>query len=161
MTKKTENGWLKKGYWGLVQGENFVGNFLLLAVRIYWGGLFVVTGFGKWMNIHGVADYFNSLHLPFSFAAASVVATIELLGGVSLFIGFCSRIFSLLLTIILATAYATAHKEALFHIFTNPSSFIMQEPFLFLYGSLVVLCFGPGLFSSDYWFERRTYGTPL
>jgi putative oxidoreductase len=154
-------GWLQKGYWGLVQGENFLGNFLLLIIRLYWGGLLVVEGLGKWMNLHAVADYFSSLHLPYPLLTTACVATVEFLGGISLFIGLFSRIFALLLAIVMATAYATAHKEALTHFFTRPSLFVMQDPFLYLYASLVVLCFGPGLFSVDYWLEKRTFGTSL
>jgi hypothetical protein len=32
---------------------------------------------------------------------------------------------------------------------------------MYLYTALVVLCFGPGLFSIDYWWEKHTYGKPL
>lgn len=156
-----DGGWLKKSYRGLVTGENFLGNFLLLIIRLYWGALFVITGFGKWMHIQHVGEYFAALDIPSPQIAAYFVATLEILGGISLILGLFSRIFSLLLTILLCTAYATAHKEALTHFFTQPSLFITQEPFLYLYAALAVLCFGPGFISIDYWLERRSFGSAL
>jgi len=154
-------GVLKKGYWGFVQGENFLGHFLLLIIRLYWGGLLVISGMGKWMHVHGVADYMSSLHLPFPLATAYLVGAVEFFGGISLFIGLFSRVFAFLLAVLLFTAYATAHKEAFTNIWTSPTAFIAQAPFLYLYASLVVLCFGPGMFSVDYWLEKRTYGASL
>lgn len=153
----TENAsWLKKAYKGLVRGESFLGNFLLLAIRLYWGSLLVITGSGKLMNIHQVADYFTSLDIPYPLFSAYLTACIEFFGGISLVLGFLTRFSSLLLTVMLCVAYATAHKDVFQQPFLSaPAEFIKQEPFLFLYASLVVLCFGSGLFSFDYWIEKR------
>jgi putative oxidoreductase len=161
MTEKAKNGILKKGYWGLVQGEKFIGHFLLLIIRLYWGGLLVITGLGKWMNIDHVADSFQALALPFPLFTAYFIGAVEFFGGLSLFFGLFTRFFSLLLTIEFLVAYGVAHKTSVEHLFTNPSEFIMQDPFLYLYAALVVLCFGPGLFSIDYWTERSKFGTSL
>ncbi|MCH9625539.1 MAG: hypothetical protein S4CHLAM123_07150 [Chlamydiales bacterium] len=161
MDKNIDGGWLKKAYWGLVQGEHFIGHFLLLVIRVYWGGLLVITGLGKWMNIHGVADFFASVDIPFPLFSAYLVATLEVIGGISLFLGLFSRIFSVILTVLFFVAYATAHQEAFVSFFVNPTLFIMQQPFLYLYASLVVMCFGPGFISIDYWIEKRAYGKGL
>lgn len=155
MASKASGGWFKKGYWGFAKAEGFLGHFLLLAIRLYWGYLLVMTGAGKWMQIQHVGEYFETLGIPK--VMAYVVASIELLGGISLFFGILTRFFSLLLTIVLATALATAHSDAI----KSLATFIQQEPFLYLYASLVVLCFGPGLFSIDYWLEKKSYGQPL
>lgn len=155
------SGWVKHAYYGIVQGENFLGHFLLLIIRLYWGGLFVVTGVGKLMNIDHVASYFASLNLPAPLFFAYVIGIIELLGGVSLFIGLFSRLFSIVLAVLLIAAYATAHQEALINFFVNPNLFFMQQPFLFLYATLIVLCFGPGFISIDYWIEKKAYGKAL
>lgn len=154
-------GGLKKSYRGIVHLENFLSHFLLLAIRLYWGGLMMITGLGKWMNIHAVADYFASLNLPFPLLTAYVIGSIEFLGGFSLFIGLFSRIFSILLTCVFLGAYMTAHKEALKHLFMDPSLFVMQDPFHYLAAALIILCFGPGFISIDYWMEKRIYGKAL
>lgn len=156
-----ERNWIKSIYWGFVKGENFLGNFLLLLIRIYWGGLLIVTGMGKWANIEGVSDYFASLNIPAPVFMAYFVGTLEFLGGVSLFLGLFARIFSLILVALLFVAYATAHQEALVNFFVNPSLFIDESPFLYLYASLIVLCFGSGFISIDYWWEKRAYGEKL
>jgi len=161
MDDKVDGGWLKRLYYGIVQGENFLGHFLLLVIRLYWGGLLIITGIGKLMNIHGVADFFASLDLPAPLFMAFFVAIVELIGGVSLFIGLFSRLFTILLVLVFFGAYSTAHQEALISFFTNPSLFIMQDPFLYLYASLIVLCFGPGFISIDYWVEKKSYGKAL
>lgn len=160
MAQKNE-GMLKRTYFGLVKGERFLGNFLLLLIRIYWGGMLVITGIGKLMNIHGVADYFASLDLPSPLFTAYAVAFIELLGGASIFLGLFSRLFSILLACVLIGAYVTAYPEAIASFFIKPSLFIMKDPFHFLYATLVVLCFGPGFISFDYWLEKKAYGTAL
>jgi len=159
--QKRKQGWFKRLYWGLVKGENFLGHFLLLIIRLYWGGLLVMTGIGKWTNIYEVADFFASLDISSPLFIAYLVGTVEFLGGISLFIGLFSRIFTIPLTAIFIIAYATAHQEAVINFFVTPSLFIDQDPFLFLYGSLVVLCFGPGFISVDYWLEKKAYGKGL
>lgn len=161
MNGKIEGGWLKHLYYGIVQGENFLGHFLLLIIRLYWGGLLIMTGLGKLMNASGVADFFASLNLPAPLFMAYFIGICELIGGASLFLGFFSRIFSILLVCVFIGAYATAHQEGLINFFSNPSLFIKQDPFLYLYASLIVLCFGPGFVSIDYWIEKKAYGKAL
>lgn len=161
MDGKIEGGWLKHLYYGIVQGENFLGHFLLLIIRLYWGGLLIMTGLGKLMNASGVADFFASLNLPAPLFMAYFIGICELIGGASLFLGFFSRIFSILLICVFIGAYSTAHQEALINFFSNPSLFIKQDPFLYLYASLIVLCFGPGFVSIDYWIEKKAYGKAL
>ncbi len=161
MDQTAHDGWLKRFYHGITRGERGIGHFLLLVIRLYWGGLLVMTGFGKLMNIEGVADFFASIHLPAPLFTAYFVGVFELLGGASLFLGLFSRLFSIALVILFFVAYATAHQAALINFFVSPSLFIMEEPFLYLYASLLVLCFGPGFFSIDYWWEKKVYGKAL
>ncbi|MCH9626457.1 MAG: hypothetical protein S4CHLAM2_00790 [Chlamydiales bacterium] len=161
MEELTKDGWLKRFYHAVTRAERGIGHFLLLIIRLYWGGLLVMTGVGKLMNIEGVADFFASLNLPAPLFTAYFVGIFELIGGASLFLGLFSRLFSIALVILFFVAYGTAHQEALINFFVNPSLFIMQEPFLYLYASLLVLGFGPGFFSIDYWWERKVYGHSL
>ncbi|MFZ0566026.1 MAG: DoxX family protein [Chlamydiales bacterium] len=161
MQNKPNMSWWKQIYLGLVKGENFLGSFFLLIIRLYWGGLLIMTGIGKWTNIYEVADFFASLNIPLPLFSAYFVGGVEFFGGISLFVGLFSRLFTILLTIVFAVAYATAHEEALVQFFSTPSLFIEQSPFLFLYTTLVVLCFGPGFISFDYWLERKAFGRGL
>lgn len=161
MDQASKRSWLKSIYYGIVQGENLLGNLLLLVIRLYWGGMLVITGIGKLMNIYAVADFFASLNIPFPIFSAYLTGILEIIGGISLFIGLFSRIFSILLVILFFVAYSTAHQEALINFFSNPSLFITQDPFLYLYASFIVLCFGPGFISADYWIEKKAFGRAL
>ncbi len=151
----------KKAYLGLVRGENFLGSFLLLLIRVYWGGMLVITGLAKWMNASGVAEFFADLGIPAPLFMVYLVGAIELVGGLSLFLGLFARITTIPLIVIFIVAYVTAHPEALVQFLAAPSVFIEASPFLYLYASLIVFCFGSGFISLDYWIEKRAYGEGL
>jgi putative oxidoreductase len=53
-------------------------------------------------------------------------------------------------------AYATAESEALKAVTSNPDKFTEAAPFLFLLAALIVFIFGPGRFSLDAIFGRKT-----
>lgn len=161
MGGKHDNGWLRTGYWGFATGANFLGHFFLLIVRLYWGALLILTGVGKYMNIQHVADFFTSLDIPYPLAAAYLVGALEIFGGIFLILGLFSRLFALLLSIMLIVALLTAHHAASSLIFITPSAITKEEPFLYLFATLVVFCFGPGLFSIDYWLEKKAYGEAI
>lgn len=152
---------IKKCYYSLVQGENFVRHFLLLILRLYWGGTLVMIGLGKWINLDGTAEFFGSLGIPAPMVMAFLVGLFEFLGGVSLFLGWFARVFTIPLIVIFVVAYATAHADAMVAIFVQPDLFISQSPFLYLLTSLIVLCFGSGAISIDYWVEKKGFGRPL
>ncbi len=140
---------------------SFVGHFLLLAVRLYWGVLLVKMGAGKWMNAPEMAEFFAELNIPYPYFTVLFVGLFEILGGAALFLGLFARVFSIPLMIIFVVAYLTAHHTALTTFFVDPTLFISEQPFLFLYATLLVFCFGPGVISIDYLIERKAYGHRL
>ncbi len=139
----------------LTRAGDGLSHLLLLIIRLYWGSSLVMTGIGKLSHLDKVAGFFASLHLPFPTATAIVVALVELTGGAALFLGLFSRFMSLLLMILFWVAYLTAHIDALMSIFSNPSLFLMQDAFLYLFVATIVFCFGPGIFAIDYWLNRK------
>ena len=64
----------------------------LLALRVVWGFQFFQSGLAKWHDINGVIHYFTSLSIPMPTFNAYFIATLELLGGLLLLIGLCSRL---------------------------------------------------------------------
>ena len=76
-------------------------------------------------------------------------ALTETLGGVFLVIGFLSRLISIPVIIFFIVAYSFVHIESLRHFTTNPQAFTKEAPFPFILTALLVLAFGPGLFSVD------------
>jgi len=49
----------------------------------------------------------------------------------------------------MCVAYATAEHDALVGIFKDPDKFTGADPFLFLYASVIVFCFGAGKIALD------------
>lgn len=121
----------------------------LLFVRLYWGIQLVQSGWGKLHNLDKVTDYFTTLGLPMPHQMAFFISCVELFGGLFLALGLLSRVTSLVLTINLIMAYVKGDHDALFSIFSDPDKFTAAAPFVFLVASLIVLCFGPGIFSLD------------
>jgi putative oxidoreductase len=80
---------------------------------------------------------------------AHFVAYLETVGGILLVLGLGSRAISLLLAGDMAVAFLTAEREALKSIFSDSDKFFNASPHTFLFVALVILAFGPGLFSVD------------
>ncbi len=122
---------------------------LLLVCRLYWGLAFAQTGWGKLMNLERTAAFFGELGLPLPTVNAFAAGTVEGLGGVLLALGLLSRPAAAALAFTMGVAYATADREALLGLWSNPEAFTGAAPFPFLCASLVVLAFGPGAWSLD------------
>ena len=137
----------------LLRCANSLQSSFLLFVRLYWGWQFVVDGWGKLHNLPKVIEYFGSLGLPAPGPTAVFVSILELVGGVLLALGLGSRLIALLLTGNMTVAYITGDREALLSIFSDPDKFSAAAPFTYLMASLIVLLFGPGMFSLDHLIE--------
>lgn len=61
----------------------------VVPARIVLGYIFLDSGFGKWRRgISGTGDWFESMGFPFPQPTARFIATLELVGGVLLILGF-------------------------------------------------------------------------
>ncbi len=129
---------------------------LLLAIRGYWGYSFMRTGWGKLMNLEKTTAFFTELGLPLPKVNAIMAGSTECFGGALLMIGLASRLVSVPLAFTMIVAYATADKEAVAAIFSNPDKFTEAAPFLFLLATLIVLAFGPGKLSVDGFLFKKT-----
>ena len=78
----------------------------------------------------------------------------ECVGGALLALGLFARPASVPLIFCMGVAYATADRDALFAIRSDPDKFVTAAPFLFLLASVVVLAFGPGKLALDALFKR-------
>jgi putative oxidoreductase len=128
---------------------------LLLVMRLYWGWSFFVTGKGKLLNLDKTAEYFGGLGLPLPKLNAALAGSTECIGGLLLLIGLASRLISVPLAFTMVVAYFTADREAILSIFSDPDKFLTADPFLFLLTALIVLAFGPGVFSLDWLIARK------
>lgn len=128
---------------------------LLFMLRVYWGWSFAQTGWGKLMHLERTAAFFAELGLPAPTLNAFAAGATECLGGALLVLGLFARPASVPLAFTMLVAYATADREAVQAIFSDPDKFTGAAPFLFLFVALLVLAFGPGRWSLDAWRERR------
>lgn len=134
---------------------------LLLICRIYWGILFMKAGYTKLADISHLSNYLESMNFIYPHFQAYLAAAIEFFGGLCLVLGFASRLVAIPLVIVMLTAYSTAHVDAVKVFFGDPSQFVSQAPFNYLLTCLLVLAFGPGLFSIDYFLETKYFSEEM
>jgi putative oxidoreductase len=123
----------------------------LLILRLYFGWGFITAGMGKLQNVSQTAEFFADWGIPMPTLNVYMAGTTETVCGGLLLLGAASRIIAIPLIGTMLVAYLTAHKEqweALFDSATRPI-FFKAPPFPYLFTCLVVLLFGPGLFSID------------
>ena len=132
---------------------------LLLLVRLYWGWSFFLTGKGKLMDLQKPAEFFQSLGIPFPYQQALLAGATECFGGLFLLFGFCARLTSIPLTILLIVAYLTADLDTVKGVFSDPDKFFAADEFLFLFAVIIVLAFGPGKLAVD-WLIKRKFASP-
>ncbi len=131
---------------------------LLLAIRLYWGWQFFQAGWGKVTHIPHVVEYFTSLGVPAPALNAYFVSWLEVVGGILLVLGLFSRAIALPLTFDMIVAYVFGDREALGAIFSAPDKFYAAAPYTFLFASLLILIFGPGMLSLDtlvVWYRKK------
>lgn len=131
---------------------------LLLVLRLYWGWSFVQTGWGKLMNLDRTTEFFASLNLPAPKLNAIMAGGTECIGGALLLLGLYTRFATPALIFTMIVAYATAEREALNAIFSNPDKFTGADPFLFLLTAVIVFAFGPGRLSLDALLRKKNEG---
>jgi putative oxidoreductase len=140
----------------LIQAGNLLRSPLLLLIRLCWGIQFFQTDLGKLEHIDKIIGFFTKLHIVFPAANAYLVGCTEMIGGALLTVGLASRLAAVPLAFTLIVAYLTSEQpalEKLFH-FQDINPFLTADPFLFLFACLIILAFGPGVFSLDYLIGR-------
>ena len=128
----------------------------LLVIRLYWGWSFFLTGKGKLLNLEKTTAFFTELNLPLPKLNALMAGSAECVGGLLLMAGLGSRRVSVPLMATMGVADATAHREELGQIFSEPDPFTEAAPFLFLRARAIVFAFGPGQLSVDATGGRKT-----
>ncbi len=140
---------------------NLLQSPLLLALRLYFFWQLFQTGQGKLSNIAKIIQFFTDLHIPAPTVNAYFVSSLECFGGLLLMVGLASRPLALMVAISMFVAYWTTEQEALTTFFSNSDNFVKAAPFPYLLTALIVLAFGPGLFSIDALLKRVIGGKTL
>jgi putative oxidoreductase len=148
-----------RAYKLLVTVANLLQSPLLLALRLYFFWQLFQTGQGKLSNITKIIHFFRDLHIPAPTVNAYFVSSLECFGGLLLMVGLASRPLALMVATSMCVAYLTTEQEALMTFFSNSDKFVKADPFPYLLTALIVLAFGPGLFSIDALLKRWVVGT--
>lgn len=86
-------------------------NQILLLARLLLAALFIVAGFGKFSGIEGFAGMLGSKGFPAPIVFAYAVAAFELLGGLALAAGVCTRQLSYAFAAFCVAAAFIGHLE--------------------------------------------------
>ena len=141
----------------LIRLANKLQSPLLLFIRLYIGYQCVISGWAHLHNVGATAAFFAKLHIPFPKANVYISASTEIVGGVLLFVGLCTRPTALVLTFNFLVAMLTVQlgnfdssfKELGHQIWVDQSPILGDTAFPFLAAAIVVLIFGPGWLSFD------------
>jgi putative oxidoreductase len=138
-----------KFYSILISVGSFLEPFFLLAIRLFWGWHFFNAGLTKFEDMEKVGTYFGTIGIPLPLLSAYLVATVEMVGGIFLFLGLASRLVSIPLMITMGVALWVANYEVTSKIFEEPLKILSLDAFTFLMAALTIFVFGPGMFSMD------------
>ena len=145
---------LAKAYGRLVCGASLLKSPLLLIIRLYWGWQSSVSGHAHLSNYAAMVENFRKWHVPFPEINVYFSAYTELILGGFLLIGLASRIITIPLIFNFFIAYLTASHDTVQQsfgaIFSDPDTFVSDASFLFLFASVIVFVFGPGVLSLDW-----------
>lgn len=133
-------------------------SLLLLLIRIYIGYQATISGWGHWTHFDKTVAYFaNDLHIPLAKISVAMSASTELVGGILLLLGLCSRPVALvmafnflvaILTVQLSN-YGFSFRRLDAAIWRDQTPILQDTAFPFFAAAILILFFGPGRYSLD------------
>jgi len=121
------------------------------SISLFFARIAVAYGFynpamQKWADIGSIADWFDSMGIPFPTLNAYMAASTEILGVILLTLGLFTRVISIPLMIVMIVAISTVHLSNGFAAGDNGFEIpLYYMLFLALFASL-----GAGKLSLDY-----------
>ncbi len=119
-----------------------------IPLRLGVGIIFAAHGWQKFSNgLEGVAQFFGRVGIPLPEVSAFIVAFVELVGGIGLIVGFFTRYWALLLSIVMIVAIFTVKlPNGLLGMQGRPG---YELDVALLVGCLALLLTGPGPLSLE------------
>lgn len=116
-------------------------------LRVVVGFLFAAHGWQKYneWTIAGTQASFAQMGVPLADVAAPVIATLELVGGIALILGFLSRPIAALLTLDMLGALVLVHLSSGVFVANNGYELVL----LLGAAALAIALVGPGRLSAD------------
>ncbi len=120
--------------------------FIVLIGRVLLVLIFLKSGIGKIENFQGTAQYMASNGMPYTNFFLIGAIFFELVGSITVILGYFSRFGAVLLLIFLVPTTLIFHN-----IFVDPKMMIQFMKNVSMFGGLLVLLsYGPGRISLDY-----------
>lgn len=142
-------------------GSNDLEQYAILLVRVSLGLFFAISGANKLFVASSTQTMYQTLveaKVPFPRLMTYFVSGVEFVGGSLLTVGFLSSLVCVALLVDMLVAILTAKLSAMP---TGLSPLNWFDDFFYLPEVLYVLffvlliCFGPGKFSVDYWLAGK------
>lgn len=126
-------------------------SFATLVGRIILVLIFLQSGIGKIENFQGTAQYMASYGMPYSNFFLVGAVFVELIGSITVILGFSTRLGATLLLVFLIPTTLIFHTH-----FADPMQTIhFMKNVSMLGGCLILLSGGGGRFSLDYFLRGR------
>ncbi len=125
-----------------------VSHWATIPLRLALGIIFAAHGWQKFAGgLDNVAGFFGGVGIPLPQVAAFVVAFVELVGGIGLIVGFFTRYWALLLSIVMIVAIFTVKLPN--GLLGSPGRPGYELDLALLVGCLALLLWGPGPISLE------------
>jgi len=123
----------------------------LLFLRLILAYGFYEPAMNKWSDIGAVAQWFDSMELPFPTLQAYMAASTELSGVILLTLGLFTRLISIPLMVVMVVAITTVHLANGFNSGDNG----FEIPLYYFLMLLVLVAHGAGKFSVDAFLHKN------
>lgn len=139
--------------------HSFFNSFLILLGRLAIGLLFFLSGFGKFFTWPDTIGYIQSKGMPFASFWLITAAVFEIVGGLSLILGFKMRVGAWILIIFLIPTTVIFHNFWELPLSEQPMQKIMFMKNIAILGALCYFAAiaQTGYFSIDYWINRKRH----
>ena len=134
-------------------------DWIMLAARFFMGGMFIITGYRKWLGIAGAGGFAGSSKfvagtMGVSMDVAQVLlacaCAVEIIGGIMLIVGFRTRLAAIALILFVAILTPFFHGPWNFPMPRAMNEFDQAlKNFNLICGMLLIIAFGAGRFSLD------------
>jgi putative oxidoreductase len=134
------------------------GNALWLVGRILIGSIFVLSGFGKLMDVGGFAAMLAAAGVPLASIMAPIGAVAEFAGGLAIVLGLGTRYAALLMVGFVVVATLISHR-----FWAVPADQVQGQMIHFVKnvaiagGFLFVFVTGGGRYSLDRWWHHSKH----
>ena len=126
----------------------------MTLLRVITGFIFVAHGWQKYAEytLAGTQASFAQMGIPLANIAAPAIATLELVGGLALIIGFLTKPIAALLTLDMLGALVLVHGSAGIFVANNGYELVL----ILAAAALTLALVGPGRISVDHTVFSRT-----